>query len=462
MAIGFGLAVLLIADYRYELATRLREKHIALAEEAEVLSSAIEIMWHHGIDVVQAYIDAACAKMQDVTSPGHHIVVRSEDTVLQARVHMRASPEMLRAVEEAAQSKEWRAKFMDTELIIGASVHNDLNVYVSEYMTNVRAALRGRLLGRLAGLFVLGIMGAVIVNVILIRFVTRPIERLADTVRRIGSGQLGIQTTPFKSAELNLLAGEINTMSQSLASADRERREQMAKAIRIQNHLQPAALRVPGLRIAHVYQPATEVAGDYYDFVPLADSSWLIGIADVTGHGVPAAMGAAILKTLLLSAAESSSCPAEILRQINARYCSVTLVEDFASMLLLRWVPSPASLEYASAGHETGYLLRHDGALQELASTGLLLGIERDADWETRTLSVSSGDRLLLYTDGVSESPSLEGKLFGRHRVIQVFRETSHRSLDVMMQRLTDALTSHRGGSAPTDDVTVIGAEVES
>ena len=205
---------------------------------------------------------------------------------------------------------------------------------------------------------------------ILTRIVTRPIKDLVSTVSRIGTGELGVESRSFHSAELDYLAKTINTMSGSLAAADRERKAQMAKAREIQRDLLPSDAETAGLNIAYYFEPADDVGGDYYDVLPLDDGSCLICVADVTGHGIPAAMTAATIKALLMCSAKGRTSPAEILGFINQSSIKINPSGDFVKMFLVRAFPAEGRIQYASAGHEPAWLRLPDGSLKRLESTG--------------------------------------------------------------------------------------------
>ena len=228
----------------------------------------------------------------------------------------------------------YQAQIVPQKLVVGSDHDGDVSVYVSEYVSDIERSARGQVFWRLARIVLLAAVATGVVNLVFLRMAAKPLEKLVDTVRRIAQGQLGAQAGPFKAAELEYLADEINSMSSSLAESDLQRCREMAKARRIQEHLLPKGIEVPGLTLAHLYQPATEVAGDYFDIVALPDQTWLLCIADVSGHGVPAAMTASMLKTLLLHAIEHHVTPDRILCFINDRFAAVSLEGDFATMLL--------------------------------------------------------------------------------------------------------------------------------
>lgn len=458
-AIAMLFVVFLAFDYRREIAERVAEKHVALEEEAKTLLPAVSRIRPQGIQAVQAYVDEVCGQMQEAFSPGHHIAVLLGGTSLQAVAHHRASPEILQAMQAAAQSPTHRAKCGDEELAVGSTRQGDLVVYVSEYLTSIRHTARSQILWRLARIVLLAVVAAVVINLVFLRLAAKPLGQLVDTVHRIGEGELGARTGPFSSAEFADLANAVNSMSLSLAEAERHRRHEMARARQIQEQLLPQETDFPAFAVAHLYQPAEQVAGDYYDIVGLSDGSWLVCIADVTGHGVPAALSAVMIKAFLLHATEHHTDPSQILAFINHRLATVCPTQNLASMFLARFDPQAMILEYASAGHEIGFLLQTDGALRELPATGLPLAVQEEGIWETESLRVGIGDRLLLVTDGVTEAFSPEGELFGRKRLAHEVAQCRHTPIHEVVRRIDAALTAHRQGKTPADDVTVAVVE---
>jgi serine phosphatase RsbU (regulator of sigma subunit) len=329
-------------------------------------------------------------------------------------------------------------------------------VLVAESARAIRKAVLAEIGWHLMVIAVAGVVAASILNVVLLQTIDAPLRRLVATVTEIGRGRFGAHSGRFNTKELTLLARAVDGMSTSLAEAEQERRIQMEKAREIQRHLLPTARELPGLRVSHLYRPATDVSGDYYDVFGLPDDAYLICMADVVGHGIPAAMSAAMLKVLLQEATRDSADPADILAIVNQRFMQVSLPSDFASMLLVRWDPRRASVDYASAGHGTAWLSPKDSLCRPLKSTGLLLGIDGTASWETQDFSVGVGDRLLLATDGVTETSSVEHELFGPQRVRDLLEQNATHSVHDVVQRLEQALCAHRGDAPQTDDVTLV------
>ena len=153
---------------------------------------------------------------------------------------------------------------------------------------------------------------------------------------------------------------------------------------------------VPGLEIAAVYKPASQVGGDFYDFVPLPDNRLGVFIADVSGHGVPAALVASMLK-IAIAAQDHHASPSDLLAHLNRLFCGRLQRQFFTAAYA---VISPQSIEYATGGHPPLLL---NG--RELATPGFVLGRRTDVTFVTAVESLRAGDVIALYTDGVVERP---------------------------------------------------------
>ncbi len=455
----------LIFDYQRDLAGRLEEKRISLNEEATTLLPAVILMRHHGKESVQEYIDSVCGRMREDSSPGHHIVAEFDSDlhapeIFQAHAHHRSSPEMLQAMQNAVKSPQSRSQFGETEIVVGTYSFGGATVYVSETMKNLYDSVIGAVMLRLIGFFILSLVAAAVVNIALRQIVTKPLRKLVKTVQKIGEGELGIQLDSFQSSELDYLKHEINGLSTSLAIADQYHTMQMTKARKIQENLLPKEVNITGLNVSHLFEPADEVGGDYYDALQLDDDSWLFCIADVTGHGIPAAMSAAMLKALLMQAAEQYTSPAEALKFINRWFTVISRDSEFVSMLLVNINPQTCKLEYASAGHDPACFLSSEGVVTQSETTGTLLGIQDDATWENIVLEFRTGNRMLMMTDGVCETHNPQDEMFGRERLVSLFAKSKSLPIEQVTQLIKENLTSFRNNFPPHDDVTVVLLEM--
>lgn len=447
------LIVLLANEYRWEMAIRIAEKHAELQYKAALISESAARLRRLEAGAFQGYLDAVCSPVHRSNSPETHIAVQFGGAKLQASGH--TSAEILAAMITAAESRSHVATLRDDELVVGAQVVDGMSVIVAESARATRGKALAETLWHLAFIAVLSIVATVMVNYLLLHMIDRPLRRLVATVAQMGRGQFAARTGEFKTAELTALGEAIDGMIVSLAEVEARRRAQLQKAREIQSHLLPRFSQLPRAQFERLYRPADDVSGDFYDVLPLKDGSVIVCIADVVGHGVPAAMTAAMLKVLLSEATRHRTSPAEVLAYLNLQFLEVAIPGDFVSLFLVRWKPEDKILEYASAGHGTSWFIPHLSPCQALESTGLLLGIERSATWTTKTLAVASGDRLLLATDGLTET-SNGHELFGEHRVVFLLEQSASLSLGELTDIIDRTLVSFRGGAPQQDDLTLV------
>jgi phosphoserine phosphatase RsbU/P len=182
--------------------------------------------------------------------------------------------------------------------------------------------------------------------------------------------------------------------------------------------LPPAVPEVHGLRIAVAYRPMTAVGGDFYEFIPIDEKRVGFLVADVTGHGVPAALIASMIKVAMQSVLTCADEPREVLRGLN-RILYELLRDQLVSAAYLWLDTGNSKALYSAAGHPP-LLLWREGKLERIQSNGLLFGVIPEADYPVSDLSIHSGDRFLLYTDGVTEPQNSKGDSFGDRKLEQV------------------------------------------
>ena len=446
---GAGIAFV-VADYWRESCHRLADKAASLRTQAMTIHQAVVATESASTASRQQLIDAVCSRTSDADFPGHHIVVEAGGRVWQSRTHDRDSDELLAAVRSA-----------DKTLIIGRHAEDGVTVYAAEKMSNVRPAIRHQVIVNSGGIVVFGLTLSVAITLVLRRLVHRPLRRLVRVIDEITKGKLGATATPDGGEELARLAAAVNTMSQSLAKAESRRRASLDRARQVQENLLPTGRLANGLAWAAYHLAAEDVGGDYFDIIPMADGGTLLCVADVVGHGIPAAMVAAMLKVILLDAAESHNDPGEILCRANRRLAAVTLPEDFVTVFLAKWIPSARALRYASAGHEPGLVQPAGGTPTTLGSTGSLIGIDPDGAWETEEVRVEPGSLLVCWSDGISEAGAAAGTPFGRERLASLVRSCSTGTPDQVVTAIGDAMLKHNPCGLFADDCTAVVVRLE-
>jgi sigma-B regulation protein RsbU (phosphoserine phosphatase) len=231
---------------------------------------------------------------------------------------------------------------------------------------------------------------------------------------------------------------------------------ELAVAREIQSSILPSGVPEMGsLRISAAYCPMTAVAGDFYEFVPVDQNRFGLLVADVSGHGVPAALVAAMIKVAMQSVVYYASEPREVLRGLS-RILSGQLRGQLISAAYLWLDTESGKALYSAAGHPP--LLRwRKGTLERIESNGLLMGVMRDADYPVCEVPFEPGDRFLLYTDGVVEPENAAGQAFGDHKLEQVIRENQSRSpAELSDQLLLEIRRWQPASVTQQDDITLI------
>jgi len=232
-----------------------------------------------------------------------------------------------------------------------------------------------------------------------------------------------------------------------------ELQQELDLARRIQLSILPSAFPPSqSFRVAAKYVPMTSVAGDLYDFLIADDKQAGLLIADVSGHGVPAALIASMVKMAATAQRSHAADPAALLHGMNSALCGNTQGQYVTAAYVYLDAESKA-LHYSAAGHPAMLLLR-EGIVTEVAENGMLLAAVDSALYESKSLPIKSGDRLLLYTDGIVEARNDAGQLFGDQSLSTALRDSKHLSPKDAVDHLL--ATVQRWAKSQDDDLTVL------
>lgn len=412
------------------------------------------------IDLISGFLRAVCERKQTHFDNNYQLAVRVGDSWHQAKksdIHAAVPVEQL---DEFVTHREGVISAEGDTLLIVRDSLDDGAVYVVESLNRMMRQARTALLWRMLGMGLIGLGITAIVNLVLLKLVSQPLSELVSTVRRIKSGELGISAPHGSSSEVESLVGEVNQLSMSLKRAETDRARQMDKARRVQERLFPSESSAGPLKVKCVHTAASIVGGDYFDHKVMPDGSIMVIVVDVSGHGVPAAMGAAMLKALFDSHTRASVDLIDLVHAINHGFCEVSLDEDFATIIIVKIDIAARRIYFVNAGHETAYVIPYDGGeLREMGSTGPLVGVMRDAEWKVGELPFEPGDRAVLLTDGVIECRSLAGEMLGRKRACEVLRRARGHALDQFVAQVVGDVEVFRAGLAPMDDLTLLALE---
>ncbi len=282
---------------------------------------------------------------------------------------------------------------------------------------------------------------------------------------------------------LTTIAGQVATAIQNRRLVAKVQATQRLKhdleiAHRIQAGLLPEhPPEVPGVELAGLCIPAASVGGDYYDFFTVSDQLDLV-LADVSGHSIGSALVMAATRSVLRAQAMLGHAPAEIMAHTNQVMSDdMSRANLFITSFYARYAPAPplsppklggmkggkegGSLRYANAGHNLPVLYRAASAEIELLDTeGIVLGVLPDVSFEEKQTSVSPGDVLVIYTDGITEGQNLAGEQFGEERLYQLIVEIASEPAQAIADGILSATRVHGQGVDQYDDISLIVMKV--
>jgi phosphoserine phosphatase RsbU/P len=213
-----------------------------------------------------------------------------------------------------------------------------------------------------------------------------------------------------------------------------------------------------GLEFTAVCIPARGISGDYYDIHELDDGRLMIVIADISGKGISAAILMANLQALVRVIAHSDLTPSMVCSRLNYHLSEVTDFSRFATLFYAEWLPSERLLRYVNAGHNPP-LLVNDNRCLRLETGGIPLGIFQESDYETGEATLTPGDLLVLYSDGITEAGQSTGKEFGEERLRTLVQAGRDRPLPELQSVILDEVRRWTE-TEPDDDITLLMARV--
>ena len=232
--------------------------------------------------------------------------------------------------------------------------------------------------------------------------------------------------------------------------------QELEKAREIQEGLLPKKIpQVKGLEVAGAWQPARVVGGDYYDVLKFSDRKLGICIGDVVGKGITAALLMANLQASFRAFAEGSVSPGALCGKLHEVISNNVAQEKFVTFCYCTIDAEKNKLTYASAGHCPPLLLRGRGEAISLKEGGTPLGVLPGKEYRDTEVQLGAGDRLVLYTDGLTEAMDAEEQEFGEPRLVELGRRNSALSAAELLEVIRKEVSSFSGGSFQ-DDFTLV------
>lgn len=317
----------------------------------------------------------------------------------------------------------------------------------------------------------------VIFGLILFRRLVSPIVRLADGAHSVATGDYSVSIDAGRrNDEVGFLVHTFNKMAESLKEKTTrlqstitqldQRNEEMQNELMIAQNIQQGVMpqkNLSGRFTSSVYfSPLETVSGDYYDFFTLPDGSTGILITDASGHGVPAALITIMAKVYFSEAAAKNLGTAKTLAEVNKQVRQVIVTSHFLTAFYIIIHPD-LSAEYACASHQLSYILRKkEGKIETLDVDGFFIGMDIDSgiEYATKKTKFHPGDKLILYTDGITEGTNAQHEQYGATRFTNQIRAAAELAPEDMIASIIADYHNFTGNAPRTDDCTLMVIEV--
>lgn len=232
--------------------------------------------------------------------------------------------------------------------------------------------------------------------------------------------------------------------------------EELKTAYVIQSRLLPTQLPdVPGYSFAGTNKPCRTVSGDYYDVVVRPDGRIYFIVADVSGKGITAALVMASVATAFNIFTRTDPTPADLVRELNATLAPKTAPTKFVTLVVGLLDPTAGTVEFANAGHVAPLVIRRDGVVPQ-TSTDMVVGLFASAKYRNQSMSMDTGDSLVLFTDGVTEAENEAEDQLGLDPITEMLQALHGVAATEILQKIDAQVQAFCGNAPSTDDVTML------
>ncbi|OGO23119.1 MAG: hypothetical protein A2Y54_10295 [Chloroflexi bacterium RBG_16_51_16] len=282
-----------------------------------------------------------------------------------------------------------------------------------------------------------------------------------DTLEKIEAGTFGICEVCHETVDDELLQMDYTT-TVCLGHYSQNELRNLETELELSQVVQRAMLpqnvpSLPGLDVAAFNRPSDIIGGDYFDFLQFKDGSAGFVIADVSGHGVSSAMLMTSLQTAFHTLVPDSLSPAEVLQRINRLFIHNINFTTFVTVFFGRLELGKNTMTFSNAGHSPGLLFRKTSTeIQRLEPTNAAIGLVESFTSRAETIQLHPGDRLLLYTDGVTEAVNGNAEFFGEERLVEILRQHADLPSKDLVKNIRESLADFIAGQALADDVTLV------
>lgn len=294
------------------------------------------------------------------------------------------------------------------------------------------------------------------------RVIINNLQKVNSSLAEITDGNLNVTVDVRSNAEFASLSDDINSTVKTLKEYIKEAAARIDKELEYAKQIQLSALptNFPEHEDYEIFAEmiaAKEVGGDFYDFYKLNDNTVAFLVADVSGKGIPAAMFMMTAKTIIKDLAENGLAVNDIFTKANEKLCANNESGMFVTVWMGTLDLATGNLKYANAGHNPPLLLHENGEFEYLRSrAGFVLAGMEGVHYRLNEINLSAGDRIFLYTDGVTEATNAESNLYGEERLIHFMNTKRSLEAPKLLKELKKNIDEFVGDAPQFDDITML------
>jgi phosphoserine phosphatase RsbU/P len=308
------------------------------------------------------------------------------------------------------------------------------------------------------------------------KMIIRPVKQLSEASSTVAKGDYSVQLSINNDDEIGSLASSFNEMVRSLDTTSTRLKEtinnletqndiiqtELDMARTIQIGMLPKKIDFDRIGLSVYYKALGKISGDYYDIIRFSDGSIGIIIADVSGHGIPAALITMVTKFIFHTYAHEYVNPLDLMKKMNSELLNVVSSDNYVTAFYMI-IDVNNNIRFSCAGHGPAIIYRESiDKFDKLHNKGLMLGVfdEPSMPFKMGSDTVARGDRLILYTDGITDQTNLSREQYGEARMMELIRANRNKPVDFVLKELVEDLNIFKGDARQKDDISIIIIEI--
>ncbi|OHD18892.1 MAG: hypothetical protein A2086_12980 [Spirochaetes bacterium GWD1_27_9] len=254
---------------------------------------------------------------------------------------------------------------------------------------------------------------------------------------------------------------ELNKANKELLIANEQMKKELQMAQRIQEAMIPKIFPlIEQITLDGMYVPMDALGGDYYDVFKITDKKLGMVIADVCGHGVPAALITTMAKVSFTNNSKNEKDSGDVVRSVNDELFSVIGNMEYLTAFYAILDVEKGTIQYTNAGHNDIFIIKKNGTFVALKQNAPIIGFCKNIEYESSIEQIDIGDRIVLYTDGIPELRDSDAKFYGQERLVNILVENKEITAKEVIDKLFSDINNFKGAAFANDDMTILIADI--